>query len=460
MNPKYNNNEDVIRIIKKIMNLSLREIIPAREIALLEPKLNQYGANRKGQFGELFEEYAFGQKPNSAPEPDLQPVGIELKTTPLKKLKSKKYSAKERLVFSMIDYKKIVNETWETSSFLKKNKKLLILFYLYAKETSILDYKFEFYKFLNFLEDLTKKDLVQIKNDWENIVKKIKDGEAHLLSEGDTFYLGACTKAANNKVLRDQPGTKIPAKPRALCFKQSYLNILVKRFLEGIIASMEKIQDDESTMTIEEVIHEKLNPFIGMDNTTIEKRLNVKLNKQAKQYKRNLANRMLGVTSKRIEELEKANITVRALTLEHTGTLKESISFSAFDYRELILQTWYDEKAGLMADLHEQLETKKFLFVVFRKVKNSKQVVFEKYLFWNFPSSDMALAKAQWDNAVKCIKSGKYSKLPKLSDNMAIHVRPHGRNKKDVQKTPQNTYEVKKSFWLNAKYIQQQISKK
>ena len=40
------------------------------------------------------------------------------------------------------------------------------------------------------------QDLIIIKQDWELINQKIKDGKAHELSEGDTFYLGACTKGS------------------------------------------------------------------------------------------------------------------------------------------------------------------------------------------------------------------------------------------------------------------------
>ena len=41
------------------------------------------------------------------------------------------------------------------------------------------------------LWELPKKDLLQIKKDYETIAEKVRRGEAHLLSEGDTLYLGA-----------------------------------------------------------------------------------------------------------------------------------------------------------------------------------------------------------------------------------------------------------------------------
>ena len=45
-------------------------------------------------------------------------AGVELKATPFKKLKNGKYSSKERLVLNIINYEKVANENFETSSFI------------------------------------------------------------------------------------------------------------------------------------------------------------------------------------------------------------------------------------------------------------------------------------------------------------------------------------------------------
>jgi len=42
---------------------------------------------------------------------------------------------------------------------------------------------------------------------------------------------------------------------------------------------------------------------------------------------------------------------------------------------------------------------------------------------------------------------------------MNIHVRPHGRNSKDRIKTLDGHTEVKRCFWINAKYIQKQLER-
>ncbi len=63
------------------------------------------------------------------------------------------------------------------------------------------------------------EDLRIIKDDWETIIKKIRDGMAHELSESDTLYLSACVKGSGHgKNMRPQPNSEILAKQRALKF--------------------------------------------------------------------------------------------------------------------------------------------------------------------------------------------------------------------------------------------------
>ncbi|EAW0602409.1 restriction endonuclease, partial [Listeria monocytogenes] len=74
-----------------------------------------------------------------------------------------------------------------------------------------------------------KEDLLIIESDYNKIVSKIKQGKAHELSEGDTVYLGACTKGATaEKSLKPQfYNAEIPAKRRAFCLKQGYMTYLI-----------------------------------------------------------------------------------------------------------------------------------------------------------------------------------------------------------------------------------------
>ena len=455
----YKTKEEVYIVAEKALHKTLREIIPTDELAATEAKLLEYGSKRKGFFGDLVEKYIFGMENNGRAEADFLVAGVELKTTPLKKHPQKLYVSKERLVFSMIDYDKVVKENWETSSFLEKNSLLLLMFYLYLKEKSILDYEFKFVHLLDLLKDISAQDVAQIKKDWEFIVAKIDRGEAHLLSEGDTYYLGACTKAKNSSVVREQPQSRIPAKPRAFSLKQTYLNYIIQRNLLGReVEAVSIFTGVTAIATVDDVIKAKFNKYLGKTGREIATMLNWETELKSKSFKRLLANRILtGTGSNEIAELEKANITLRVITLEPSGSLKESISFPAFDYKDLVTQVWYDENEETMSDFHAQLEMNKFLFVVFQKVKGSTDIVLKKIKFWNFPMSDLGEVERIFEKTKDCINEGRYSDLPKISESVVAHVRPHGADSSDTAETPQHTQEMKRCFWLNAKYIQKAI---
>jgi len=457
----YQTKEQVLEKAETILHKSLRGVIPAESLGIIEAQIGEYGMKRKGFLGDLIEKYFFDINPGNISEPDFKIAEVELKTTPLKKHSSSKLVSKERLVFSMINYDTVVNETWKLSSFLKKNKSLLLMFYLWIENKSILDYEFKFVHLLNLLEDISDEDVFQIQKDWEYIVSKIKRGEAHLLSEGDTYYLGACTKAANSRVVRDQPMNRAPAKPRAFSFKQQYINYLIQTKLLGEKTNTDSIFKKQRRIeTIEDVIREKFSAFIGKTDKEILNKLGSNLGTKSKSYKRLIVNRILDVNSNNIEELEKANITLKVMTLEHTGTLRESMSFPAFDYKDLVTQIWNDDEEESMADFHLQLETKKFLFVVFQKQESSDDIILRKTMFWNFPMKDIGEAENVWQKTINCINQGRYDELPKMSDSYVAHVRPHGKDSTDTIATPQNTQEMKRCFWLNAKYIQQAIENK
>lgn len=225
MNTLYNANDknSILNYARKLEGKTLREILPNEIIETM--RKDEQG--NKGRLGQKIERYFFGYECNSDSLPDF-PCGLELKVTPLKINKNGSISPKERLVCNIINYENIINEKWETSTFLNKNKEMLIIKYIdpMNKNISQLDYKIVDVKIHNILE----KDAEQFKIDWHIIYNKIKNGNAHTLSESDTKYLGACTKGATAATsLRTQPNNHIRAKQRAFSFKTSYMKELLSR---------------------------------------------------------------------------------------------------------------------------------------------------------------------------------------------------------------------------------------
>jgi DNA mismatch repair protein MutH len=212
-NPK--DKKSVISYAKLLKGKTLRQIC--------EPAILEHNYTGKGNFGQILEKFYFGYNPNSKSEADFFEIGMELKTSPLKQLINNEYRSKERLVLNLINYIEVVNQNFENSDFWKKNANILLIFYLHKSGFDILDYLIKLVDEWNF--PIT--DLEVIKRDWEFIRQKVVEGKAHELSEGDTFYLGACTKGANASSVRKQPFSAVPAKQRAYSLKQGYVNHII-----------------------------------------------------------------------------------------------------------------------------------------------------------------------------------------------------------------------------------------
>lgn len=234
-----------------------------------------------------------------------------------------------------------------------------MIFYLHQAGYDILDFIIKLVDEWSF----PSTDLEIIKKDWETIKQKIVDGKAHELSEGDTYYLGACTKGANASSVRKQPFSNIPAKQRAYSFKQGYVNHIIasiagetKEVYGKLIPSVKEAKKK----TIEEIVIEKFKPYYGKTIEEILEKIGVELNTSAKSFFANLTKAILGIElSKEIEEFEKAEIQVKTIRLKENNLPKEDISFPTFKYEEIVNETWED------SDFKNILEHK-FLFVFFQ----------------------------------------------------------------------------------------------
>ena len=430
----------------------------------------------KGDLGSLLEKYFFEHRPPNDHNPDFAEAGLELKATGV--LKDSKvpggYKAKERLVLTMINFERLVDETWETSSLMFKCRLLLVLFYLYEKDKSVLNRTFLLDPMM--LRELARaeEDLEQIRLDWEAIRQKVVDGKAHELSEGDTKYLGACTKAANSRIRTAQPNSDEDAKPRAFSLKQGYLTSLLAGDHEDFKSLREPLvfqgfaPDSSQEMapqgfapdnfqemasqafSLEQTTSDRFQPFIGCSESQLSEQLGWhKSGPNHKGFYSELAKRILLRGAGEPLELVKEGVTIKTVRLEQNGKPQESMSFPAFRYLELVNETW--EESSFL----DQIEGR-FLFVIFRK-DDSGTLRLQKSMYWTMPYADRQEARKVWSLTVSRVLAGNYS-LPGSKDSTVAHVRPHARNKLDTNLTPQGTFEVKRSFWLNSKYIARIVS--
>lgn len=451
--------DSIIDFAKLLKNQTLRQACGE--------EIEKHGYKGKGNFGQILEKFYFGYEPNSDSEPDFKEAGIELKSSPLKTLRNGEFRSKERLVLNIINYLEVHKEDFETSSFWKKNAHLLLVFYLHNKDLDLLDYIIKLvdgWKYPN-------EDLKIIQRDWEFINQKIKEGKAHELSEGDTFYLGACTKGSTAlKSFRDQPFNEERAKQRAYSLKQGYVNHIIANIAQEEAAVYGKIIERpeilEEVRSIEEIVILKFHPFYGKSAEQIEQELGLELNQKAKSYFANLTNAILGIElGKKIEEFEKADIQVKTIRLKENNLPKEDISFPTFEYQELVETDWED------SDFKNILESK-FFFVFYQF--EGENLILRKVRFWNMPHSDILEAKSVWEEMVKTVSNGEIVKgvtdkgirktnFPKKTENRVSHVRPHARNAADTYELPVADKLTglkeftKHCFWLNASYVKDEI---
>jgi DNA mismatch repair protein MutH len=461
---------------KRLLNKTLKEVLG-------DESVQKYSG--KGKLGQALEDLYFQYKPNSNSEPDFSEAGLELKTTPLKAI-TKGYVSKERLVFNIINYNKEYKESFKTSSFWKKNQLLLLMFYLHEQEKLDFDYIFKIIRLWRF----PIADLKIIKDDWEKIVSKIKAGKAHEISEGDTLYLGACTKGANNQSLRAQPFSAEMAMQRAFSLKSKYINFIIEKSLNGEeelepitpkyidivnenrLTNLEephgeykiKIKDIEPVIknidayskgqTFEDYVIGRFSKHYGKRQSQLIKEFGILLSRKPmpKNMGNLIARKIMGVSKGHIEEFVKADVEMKTIRLNKNGMPKESMSFAQIKYKDIIDEQW-DESY-----LFEIL-SKRFFFVVFQMNDSTDQdPILSKVMFWTMPMKDLEVASNFWKHTKAQILKGDYEHFYKLSDKMICHVRPKGLNSKDLMETPQGKFEKKKSYWLNASYIKEQIN--
>ena len=454
------NKTSIIEYAKKLLNLTLRD------------KCGEIVANdksNKGGFGQLLEKYYFLYEPNSDSEPDFKEVGLELKSSPIKKLKKLQYVSKERLVLNIINYNEVVNQNFDNSSFWKKNNNLLLVFYLHETEKEKIDYRIEIVDEWSFPEI----DLEIIKKDWNIISQKIKEGKAHELSEGDTLYLGACTKGSKGGNLREQPNSGVKAKQRAYSLKQGYVNHIIATLVNHQKENYGKLIPTlaiAKRTSLEDIVVSKFEKYYGKTISQMEEELGVTLNNKSKNFYANLTKSILGVELKdEIEEFEKADIVVKTVRLNEQDLPEEDVSFPAFKFEDIMKETW--ENSTFKSILEH-----KFLFIFFKY--EGEKLKLQKAKFWNMPYHDIKEVRKMWlktkcviknGNIVKEIKydkNGKENRLthfPNKKFNSISHVRPHAQNSKDTYPLPKNDYITQKGeytkhcFWLNNTYIRDKI---
>lgn len=411
-------------------------------------------ATGKGAIGTVLEESWFGYQPNGEAQADFPEAGVELKATPYIRTATG-IRAKERLVCNIINYMTEYDKTFKTSDFWHKCETMLIMSYEHRYDVPKSDYTIDKAVLFSF----PLEDLIIIEQDWEKIMSKVRAGQAHLITEGDTLYLAACTKGATAASVREQPFSDIPAKQRAYSLKSSYMTRILNQYIFGRDEDEHIIKDWRVLQKngFEDYIIDQLKPYYGM--TQAELKGNFGVDTTAKSLNYILLARMLGINGdiRNAQEFQNANIIPKTIRIQKNGSIKESMSFPTFKFMEIVHEEWEG------SDLRNYLEPAKFLFVIFKE-REDGQYVFERVKFWNIPAEDLEEVKVVWERTVQTIKDGVklvrvqnevHNNFPKSTENRVAHVRPHARNASDTYPLPDGRQMTKQCFWFNSSYVKQ-----
>lgn len=364
----------------------------------------------KGILGQLVETGFFGYESNNSPEADFKELGIELKVTGFLRRKNGNIVAKERLVLSKIDFFKIIKESFEFSKFIFKNKKILIVWYEYDKNLQYTEMEIKKIQLYDMSDDM-----YFIERDYNIIKQKILKGEAHLISEGDTDLIGACTKAADSSVMTDQPKSSTRAKPRAYSLKQSYLT--------GVLNN-EKTKFFERN-NIEVFIENKIKKYIGMTQIEILEILGIKTIKVPKNISKMVIDRILGKENelKKIEPFNKINFVLKTSPVDEENRLLERLSF------QNIAQSDFSERweNSYWKNYFEEQTIYLFMFEGSSRIKNGnrKLVGFKKIAF---TEADIDNFGKTYDLIKKAIekKDTRILPRPKYFENQKLVLAPKG----------------------------------
>lgn len=444
---------------KHLINKCLRDFVPRDE---------DYAG--KGGLGQLVEKLYFRYDVNSRQEADFAFVNAELKCTPLKESASGELLVKERLVCSMINYREDWNKSFEESHFYRKCLVMLILFYLHRTDVPKLDLEFIF----AVLWKIPEKDMLIIRQDYETIIAKIRSGQAHTLSEGDTMYLGACRKGQKGDSLMDQHNSSVGAPRRAWSLKTAYMRILLdevkKNSCDGAYCNFDLHESGLEQMfsvdelrhgTVDTVLMDRFSPYYGKTYGEMSVMLGINpILAKAKYFI--LANRIAGNASvsnvNRSEEFIKSGLTMKTVRVGRSGGIKESMSFENIDYQEIRdCGEWTDSR------LYE-LFTSRFLFVIYRETdsfltlpdgKREPEYRLERVAFWTMPPDDLETAREYWENIRKCVIDNHIDlrHFWSIGDGRCFHVRPKARLAGDMTLSPNGVMVKKYCYWFNAAYV-------
>lgn len=348
----------------------------------------------------------------------------------------------------------IIDEEFEFSKLLFKNKKILIIWYKYEENTNYADMEIMDYQ----LYDLSQDEEI-IKNDFYIIKDMVVKGEAHNISEGQTAYLGACTKAATSADRTSQPNNIEKAKPRAFCLKNSYMTGIFRILLSG-----KQINTETTTFkTIEEYIYNQLKHYIGKTQLEIYKMITGEdyTKKIPKNMNKMISDRLIGKDDElenKSELFKKTTYIIKNSPVYPNGQPVERMAFRNIRISEF-------EKNWEESDWKQYFEEVTLLVICYevqnRKVKNGYRKLKEIKTV-SFTDEDLQELEKGYKMVQEAINKKDISLLPYPNSykNQIIEIAPKGKKGDNAYKNFFEKNTTKTTFMLSKDFLERKFEKK
>lgn len=406
----FNTEEDLLNYTKNIIGKTFKEL----DIHALLSKNKQ----DKGILGKVVETGFYKYPLNNNPSCDFPNLGIELKVTGFVCNKNKTISAKERVSLSKINFNTIINEEYEFSKLIFKNKKILFVWYEYdhCNKNNWGEFKICYYQLYNMSID---EEI--FKNDFNIIKETIAIGQAHKLSEGNTSYLGAAPKGKNSKDVTSQPNSTILAMKRAFSLKNSYMTGILRSLNLSALAPAK-------SKTVEDYIVDILKPYMGMTQLEIWEKLTgeKRILPVPKNFSKMISDRLIGKDS---ELPSKDDIFTKTSYIIKNTSLNESLyPLERISFRNLTLSEFDEpwENSGWKSYYEEVsiilicYEGSKQVENGFRRLKSVKKITFTVDDLDRFELSYNAIRQVIQSKDIS------YLPVPNAFPNQILELAPKG----------------------------------
>jgi hypothetical protein len=127
---------------------------------------------------------------------------------------------------------------------------------------------------------------------------------------------------------------------------------------------------------------------------------------------------------------------------------KEAVSFAAFEFLDAIATPWSS------SPLRDRVARMLFIVLLAEKGAAVHEARLHNVFRWEADHRTLATMEYEYERFRRAFAEDDPVSWPRPATTEVLHVRPHGRDGKDVRPLPDGRTHVRSSFWLNQPFVQ------